>query len=73
MKKLVLVLVALASLSFAADEKKEDCSKYLKEGDNYIERANRSSFPVIDRAFYSSLATSNYLRYQICKDLEKGK
>ena len=34
MKKLVLLLVTLARLPFAAEEKKEDCSRYLKYADS---------------------------------------
>ena len=74
MKKLVLLLVALASLSFAADEKK-DCSQYLNKGDHKLEELSSSSgYMTAERKLqYSNEATAYYLRYQICKDLEKGK
>lgn len=71
MKKIVLVLIALASFSFAS-EKKEDCMSYVKEGDSYVERAEKDRDDQ-RKAVYASLATANYLKYQICKDLQKRK
>lgn len=72
MKKLVLVLVALASLSFAADQKKEDCSKYLEYADSLEKQGYDGNRPEMSN-YNIQKATANYLRYQICKDLEKGK
>lgn len=57
MKKMVLILLALASLSFAEETKKEDCKVYLERGDDLLKGDPK--------------AVSYYLRYQICKDLEK--
>lgn len=71
MKKIVLVLIALASFSFAS-EKKEDCMSYVKEGDFYVQRAENDRDDQ-RKAVYASLATANYLKYQICKDLQKEK
>lgn len=72
MKKIVLVLVALASLSFAS-EKKEDCMKYIKNGDYYLDGTESKSGHMTEerKLMYSNIATANYLRYQICKDLQK--
>jgi hypothetical protein len=72
MKKLVLLLVALASLSFAADQKKEDCSRYLEYGDSLKNKGYDGSSPEMSN-YNIQNAIATYLRYQICKDLEKGK
>ena len=57
MKKLVLLLVALASLSFAADEKK-DCSQYLNKGDHKLEELSSSSGYInINKGVRSWIAT----------------
>ncbi len=66
MKKMVLILLALASLSFAEETKKEDCKEYLKSGDYYLNSSSSSNDPQVKLK-----ATPYYLRYQICKDLEK--
>lgn len=63
MKKMVLILLALASLSFAEETKKEDCKEYLKSGDYYLNNRDVQDAKL--------KATAFYLRYQICKDLEK--
>ena len=63
MKKMVLILLALASLSFAEETKKEDCKEYLKRGDDRLNTRNDPQGEL--------KATAFYLRYQICKDLEK--
>lgn len=72
MKKLVLLLVAFASLSFAADEKKEDCSRYIEYGDSFYKKSYDGNSPELSN-YNMQNAIASYLRYQICKDLEKGK
>ena len=62
-KKIVLILLSLASLSFAGETKKVDCKEYLERGDYYLDNRDVQDGKL--------KATAYYLRYQICKDLEK--